>query len=170
RHGSAQVIFEDYPVRGYNYRMTDIQAAVGREQLKRLPGIIARRRALAQRYHGLLGQCLDSAPPAEPAWARSNWQSYPLRLACGVDQRGVMQEMLEAGIATRRGIMSIHMEASHTDAPLRQPLSRSEAARDHVILLPLYAQMTEAEQDQVIAALARALAHNRPAERYVTVA
>ena len=52
RHGSAQVAFESYPVLGYNYRMTDIQAAVGREQLLRLPEIIARRRALAGELSG----------------------------------------------------------------------------------------------------------------------
>jgi dTDP-4-amino-4,6-dideoxygalactose transaminase len=46
RHGSNQVIFETHPVLGYNYRMTDIQAAVGREQLRRLPGIVARRREI----------------------------------------------------------------------------------------------------------------------------
>ena len=54
RHGSNQVIFESYPTVGYNYRMTDIQAAVGREQLKRLPGIIKERRALADAYAVLL--------------------------------------------------------------------------------------------------------------------
>jgi len=56
RHGSAQVIFETHPVLGYNYRMTDIQAAVGREQLKRLPGIVARRRELADRYRAGLAE------------------------------------------------------------------------------------------------------------------
>ena len=55
RHGSQQVIFEDYLVLGFNYRMTDIQAAVGRKQLERLPEIVSRRRALAARYDELLG-------------------------------------------------------------------------------------------------------------------
>ena len=54
RHGSNQVIFETHPVLGYNYRMTDIQAAVGREQLKRLPGIVARRREIGEMYKRLL--------------------------------------------------------------------------------------------------------------------
>ena len=55
RHGSQQVIFEDYLVVGFNYRMTDVQAAVGRKQLERLPDLVSRRRAIAARYAELLG-------------------------------------------------------------------------------------------------------------------
>ena len=76
RHGSDQVIFESYPTVGYNYRMTDIQAAVGREQLKRLPGIVRERRELAARYRELLAPIAGLGLPHEPAWARSNWQSF----------------------------------------------------------------------------------------------
>ena len=74
RHASGQVIFESYPEIGYNYRMTDIQAAVGREQLKRLPLAVVRRRALAARYRELLDAVPHAIPPVEPAFARSNWQ------------------------------------------------------------------------------------------------
>src|SRR5262249_13800761 len=77
RHGSRQVIFESYPEVGFNYRMTDIQAAVGREQLKRLIGIVGRRRAMAARYATLLRSVDGVEAPREPEWARSNWQSYP---------------------------------------------------------------------------------------------
>jgi dTDP-4-amino-4,6-dideoxygalactose transaminase len=154
RHASASVVFETYPTPGFNYRMTDIQAAVGREQLKRLPAILQRRRALAARYTAALADLQDVRTPVEPAWARSNWQSYCVLLASGVDQRGVMQDMLSAGIATRRGIMCAHMEPACADIPLRRPLPRSEHARDHGVLLPLSAQMTDAEQDRVIDAFA----------------
>ena len=81
RHGSPQVIFEDYLIVGFNYRMTDIQAAVGRKQLKRLPDLVARRRTLAARYAELLGNIEGLRLPAEPDWARSNWQSYCVRSA-----------------------------------------------------------------------------------------
>ncbi len=157
RHGSPTVIFEDYPVQGYNYRMTDIQAAIGREQLKRLPSIIAQRRALADRYREALGGIDDMTLPAEPSWARSNWQSYCVLLAESVDQRRVMQSMLNSGVATRRGIMNMHQERAHSDVPLPHPLMRSQVARDHCVLLPLFAQMTTDEQDEVIAALKTAL-------------
>jgi perosamine synthetase len=76
RHGSAQVIFEDYLTVGFNYRMTDIQAAIGRRQLERLPALVSRRRLLASRYAELLGNVEELQLPLEPAWARSNWQSY----------------------------------------------------------------------------------------------
>lgn len=153
RHQSGQVVFEDYPELGFNYRMTDIQAAVGAEQLKRLPDIVARRRRLAQTYHEALGGIDGLGLPHEPAWARSNWQSYCVRLPEGCDQRLTMQAMLDAGIATRRGIMCSHREAAYLAQPLSHPLPRSEQAQDRCIMLPLYAQMTAAEQAQVVAAL-----------------
>ncbi len=156
RHQSNQVIFESYNEVGFNYRMTDIQAAVGREQLKRLPGIVAHRRELAARYHALLAGIPGLGLPHEPAWARSNWQSYCVCLPPGVDQRGVMQALLDDGISTRRGIMCIHRERAYADNVQVTPLALSEAAQDGCILLPLFPQMTQAEQVQVSQALKRA--------------
>jgi perosamine synthetase len=153
RHGANQVIFESYPTPGYNYRMTDIQAAVGREQLKRLPSIIERRRTLASRYQESLADVDGLGLPVEPVWARSNWQSYCVRLPSKNDQRSVMQAMLDTGISTRRGIMCSHREEAYKGLTLRQPLPESEAAQDHCILLPLFPQMTDEEQDVVINAL-----------------
>jgi len=158
RHGSNQVVFESYPMVGYNYRMTDIQAAVGREQLKRLPQIVKRRRELADAYRLLL----DKTPvpglrlPEEPAWARSNWQGFCVRLPDGCDQLSVMQSMLDDRIATRRGIMCSHREPAYRDLPPRGSLSRSEQAQDRCIILPLYHQMSESEQRRVVAALTKA--------------
>jgi perosamine synthetase len=158
RHGSPQVIFEEHPLLGYNYRMTDIQAAVGREQLKRLSDIVARRRALADRYAELLANNIGLVTPAEPSYARSNWQSYCVRLPDHCDQRAVMQTMLDAGIATRRGIMCSHREAVYAATPLRVPLPHSEAAQDRCIILPLYPQMTAIEQEEVATVLKKACA------------
>lgn len=156
RHGASQVIFESYPELGYNYRMTDIQAAVGREQLKRLPEIVARRRLLAERYRGLLAGLAGIGLPFEPEWARSNWQSFCVRLPAKCDQRAVMQSLLDSGVSTRRGIMCSHREQAYRDLPLRQPLPHSEQAQEHCVLLPLYDQMTDAEQSQVATALTQA--------------
>jgi dTDP-4-amino-4,6-dideoxygalactose transaminase len=153
RHGSNQVIFESYPTLGYNYRMTDIQAAVGREQLKRLPEIVARRRALAERYRTLLADVRGIQLPFEPEWARSNWQSYCIRLPERCDQRAIMQHMLDRGISARRGIMCSHREEAYRNNPQRSPLPHSEQAQEHCVLLPLYHQMTDAEQAQVATAL-----------------
>jgi perosamine synthetase len=153
RHGSPQVIFEDYLVAGFNYRMTDIQAAIGRKQLERLPELVSRRRAIASRYTELLGNIDGLRLPEEPKWARSNWQSYCVRLPDRLDQRFVMQSLLDKGIATRRGIMCSHREPPYAEAEQRHNLRQSELAQDRSILLPIYAQMDEEDQVRVADAL-----------------
>jgi dTDP-4-amino-4,6-dideoxygalactose transaminase len=168
RHGAKQVIFESYPMLGYNYRMTDIQAAVGREQLKRLPEILEQRRYLAQRYQEKLADVPGLKLPTEPSWAKSNWQSFCVRLTERCDQLQAMQQMLDAGIATRRGIMCAHRESAYQteawscgvepkacecEVGKCDRLSESEQAQDHTVLLPLFHQMTEQEQDYVVEVL-----------------
>jgi dTDP-4-amino-4,6-dideoxygalactose transaminase len=159
RHSARDIIFEDYPVLGFNYRMTDIQAAIGREQLKRLPEMVARRRMRAARYHEQLSSVAGVHAPVEPAWARSNWQSYSIRLGDGIDQRAVMQRMLDAGVATRRGVMNAHEEGAYPPSSWSAPagLACSERARNTTVLLPLYHQMTDDEQDQVVRTLRSAI-------------
>ena len=166
RHEAKEVNFESYPVVGYNYRMNDIQAAIGREQLKSLPQIIERRRFLAERYTKLLADVPGLRLPVESPWARSNWQSYCVDLSDGCDQRQVMQAMLDAGVSTRRGIMCAHREPAYrqglwswscgagpgkcgclTGTCAR--LGESEKAQDHAIILPLFHQMTEEDQHKV---------------------
>jgi perosamine synthetase len=158
RHGAKEVTFESYPVLGYNYRMTDIQAAIGREQLKRLPDGVQLRRLAAQRYRGLFADVPGIRLPEEPSWARSNWQSFCVGLPEGSDQHRIMQTMLDLGIATRRGVMCAHREPAYKEFPSRHPLSLSEQAQDHCILLPLYPQMNEDDQRRVVDALVQALA------------
>jgi dTDP-4-amino-4,6-dideoxygalactose transaminase len=155
RHGAAKVVFEQYLEVGYNYRLSDIQGAVGREQLKRLPSLITPRRRQAARYQEGLSDCPQLALPKEPVWARSNWQSYWITLTreCPKSQVEVMQTLLSRGIHTRRGVMCAHREPAYRDVTLRQPLPVSEYLQDHSIILPSYPDMTDAEQDQVIAAL-----------------
>ena len=167
RHIAKQVVFEEYVALGYNYRMTDIQAAVGREQLKRLPVMLERRRMLAGRYAELLSGIPGIGLPKQPSWARSNWQSYCVRLPQQFDQHCFMQNLLDEGISTRRGVMCTHREPAFDSMPqcVRFSLTESEAVQDRTIILPLYHQMTEAEQDRVVAAVAKtctsfsALAH-----------
>lgn len=157
RHSSSTVIQEEYPVLGYNYRMTDIQAAIGREQLTRLSGIVSRRRALAERYRERLANVAGVSLPTEPEWARTNWQSYAVRVDAG-HRRQIMQRMLDAGISTRRGAMNAHREAAYPAGTWRAAgaLRESEAAHDAAIVLPLFHQLTEADQDRVADELARA--------------
>jgi dTDP-4-amino-4,6-dideoxygalactose transaminase len=153
RHVSSKVVFESYPTIGYNYRMTDIQAAVGREQLKRLPEIVRQRRELATRYGKLLQGIEGLKLPLEPKWARTNWQSYCVELPTGCDQREMMQELLDAGVSTRRGVMCSHRERTYAASAQDSLLMRSQHAQDRCILLPIYPRMRATEQERVTFAL-----------------
>jgi len=157
RHGSAKVIIEDYPTVGYNYRMTDVQAAVGRKQIGRLGDLVTLRRKHAARYRSRLADIEGLGLPVEPEWARSNWQSFCVMLPEGADQLTVMQNLLDRGISTRRGIMCSHREAPYTHEIRRHDLQRSEIAQDRSILLPIFAQMTDDQLDQVVGAVAGVL-------------
>jgi dTDP-4-amino-4,6-dideoxygalactose transaminase len=160
RHASNSVIFESYPEIGFNYRLTDIQAAVGREQLKRLPEFLRRRREIAVTYRELLRDIPDLHLPAEPDWARSNWQSFCVRLAQGLPQKQVMQTLLDRGIATRRGIMCAHREPAYRHQEWRSAgkLTESERAQEECILLPIYHQLAKEEQALIASNLRAAIA------------
>lgn len=160
RHQSATVVHEQYVQVGYNYRLTDVQAAIGRAQLHRLPDIVARRRTLAERYTRLFEGVDPIIVPEEPSWARTNWQSYCVRLRDAGLQRPVMQHALSKGIATRRGVMCTHREPAYTAVAWRScgDLCHSEAAQDTGIILPLYHDMSDAEQDHVAETIRQACA------------
>jgi len=161
RHGSDRVVFEEYDELGFNYRMTDLQAAVARAQLGRMPAMIERRRLLAERYGELLAGVEGLRVPEEPAWARSNWQSFCVRLPDWCDQRAVMQALLDGGVQTRRGVMCTHREPAYAIEPWQagpSGLAESERAQDRCILLPLYHQLTLEDQETVARALRAACA------------
>jgi perosamine synthetase len=149
RHSARKIIFEDYVTTGFNYRMTDVQAAIGIEQLKRLPGFLEQRKQLAALYGERLKQISWLEPPHEPSYCRSNWQSYPVKVLehSPVSRDGLMQRLLDSGISSRRGIMNAHQEPPYSAHPA---LKQSEAARDSVVLLPLYAGMTDTEAETVV--------------------
>ncbi len=150
RHTSSSIIFEEHSVIGFNYRMTDIQAAVGREQLKRMPDIVARRRQIASRFTSAFSEADGVVPPVEPAWARTNYQSYIVRIPDGAEQRDVMQRLLDRGVSSRRGIMNAHREAPYQG---RRELPVSEWAQDRHIILPLFPTMTGEEIEFVVSAV-----------------
>jgi dTDP-4-amino-4,6-dideoxygalactose transaminase len=159
RHNSSRVVSESYAQLGYNYRLTDIQAAIGREQLERLPAMVARRRELVGRYQQRLVDIPGIVTPSEPIWARSNWQSYAVRLRSPLRQSTAMQQMLDEGIATRRGVMNAHQEGAYPPETWRgapHALDNSEEVSATSLVLPLFHEMTDLEQDRVVTALERA--------------
>jgi len=152
RHTASQVVVESYDEVGYNYRMTDLQAAIGVIQLQRLDDMLARRRTLAMRYSG----CLSSIPwlevPYEPAGCSHNFQSYMLRLKSDapISRDELMQRLLDRDVSSRRGIMAIHRELPYHDESWDKLLPVTNLVADTTIILPLFHEMTEVEQDYVM--------------------
>lgn len=157
RHRSKTIVTESYPIFGYNYRMTDVQAAIGIAQLDRLDALLKKRREIAQTYdrafESVSGLEIYRAP-SNQVW---NQQTYLIRLSGANAERrdAFMQRMLDDGIATRRGIMSIHREACYVERFGQMSYPQSESASDQCVCLPLYTQMTATEVDQVIDAVRR---------------
>jgi perosamine synthetase len=150
RHAADKVVVEHYPERGWNARMTDLQAAVGLKQLEVLETILAERRRLAERYNALLGGMPTVETPTEPDYARRTWQSYPVRVRpeAGVSAADLMDALLREGVATRRGIMAIHHEASYANCA--GPLPHTDAAARDFVLLPLFPGLADEQQDHVV--------------------
>jgi dTDP-4-amino-4,6-dideoxygalactose transaminase len=152
RHKSQTVMTESYDEVGYNYRMTDVQAALGLVQLSRVDGFIARRRSLAARYSEELTRIGWLIPPHEPSNCRHNFQSYMARLSLDapVSRDTLMQGLLDRSISTRRGIMASHREEPYRDPKWDGKLPQTNAATDESIILPLFHQMTDEQQSYVI--------------------
>jgi perosamine synthetase len=178
RHGArGAALLPTFDMVGYNYRMTDLQAAVGVAQLGKLPGILTDRIARAKRYDALLAGIPGLVRPAEPEGHRHSYQSYVCRLDTdGLSEReirhgnavrnGVMQALEDERIATRQGTHAVHMLDYYARTYGYQPMDLPGAfAADQLSLtLPLYAGMTDAEQDRVVERLTHHLAR---AERTV---
>lgn len=155
RHSATQVVFESYDEVGYNYRMTDLQAGIGLVQLERLPEMLNRRRMLALRYSERLSAILWLIVPIEPANCHHNFQSYMVRLQTDapVTRDQLMQELLSRGVASRKGIMAIHRELPYRDVRWEAQLPVTGLVTDTALILPLFYEMTEEEQDYVIECL-----------------
>jgi dTDP-4-amino-4,6-dideoxygalactose transaminase len=154
RHNADDVVFESYPERGWNYRMTDLQAALGLCQLEALDEILAERRRQAERYNAALAALPFIDPPFEPGYAQRTWQSYPASISphSPLSRTELMRALHRDGIATRRGVMAAHHERPYAGQGLLLP--HTEAAARTVILLPLYPGLEDAAQDHVIERLA----------------
>jgi perosamine synthetase len=151
RHGSNKVMSESYDDVGYNYRMTDMQAALGSVQLGRLDGMLAKRRGFALRYTERLAHVPWLLPPQEPSGLRHNYQSYMMRLTSDapLGREELMQKLLDRGVSTRRGIMAIHREAPYR-GDWDKLLPVTNMVTDSAIILPLHHEMTEDDHDYVV--------------------
>lgn len=150
RHASAGPLFEHYLETGYNYRMTDIQAAVGLVQLGRLEAMVQRRRELAAQYHALLDGVPGLRAVRDPEYGQGNYQSFWVLLdeefPGGRD--AALVRLAAAGVSARRGIMAAHLEPAyqdtkHVELPVTERLTRDS------LILPLFHTMTAAQQQRV---------------------
>lgn len=164
RHGSGRVVIESYDEVGFNYRMTDMQAALGLVQLGRLDAMVARRRELAARYQEAFAAIPGVVTAADPDYGTTNYQSFWLLLPddSPVGRTELLQLLLEDGISARRGIMAAHLEPAYAGHP-HAPLPVTERLTERSVVLPLYHQLTAADQDHVVDVVLRSVA-SRPAD------
>jgi dTDP-4-amino-4,6-dideoxygalactose transaminase len=150
RNSATEVIREEYLEVAYNYRMTDIQAAMGVEQLRRLPNLLERRRKLASRYDTAFANHPVIRTPRVPDDVEWNVQSYAIRLDGwpAVARDELMGRLLAGGVASRPGVMTAHREPAYATDRVRLPVS--EAASDSSLIVPLFASMTDSEVDDTI--------------------
>jgi perosamine synthetase len=158
RHAANDVVIESYPERGWNQRMTDMQAALGLCQLELLDEILEDRRRLATRYTAAIERIPYLDPPFEPDYAERTWQSYAVRLEADapIGRNELMRRLLRDGVPTRRGVMAIHEEPAY--AGVEASLPQTAAATRDSLMLPLFAGLTDEQQDHVIGSLATHLA------------
>jgi dTDP-4-amino-4,6-dideoxygalactose transaminase len=158
REAAKGAVIEEYLEVGFNYRMTDIQAAVGLVQLTRLEGIVAQRRALADRYRELLAGVEGVIAPQDPVWGTSNYQSFVVRLTPQVrtSRNDVLAALAAEGISGRRGIMASHLEPAYREH-VHGDLSVTEELTARSLILPLYHGLSDDDQERVVEVLARAV-------------
>ncbi len=155
RHQSDKVLFEDHLEVGYNYRMTDFQAAIGLKQLEKLDWIISQRREIALRYINELKEIECIILPEEKEGYFSNYQSFSIYLkeSCRISRNELMQKLLDAGIASRRGIMTSHRESAYKNDYSEISLPNSEDASDRSIMIPIFIPMENSDIELVISNL-----------------
>lgn len=155
RHASVLPAPEVYSEVGYNYRMTDLQAAVGIVQLGRLPAIVARRREIAARYQDAVAGIEGLRAVRDPEHGTGNFQSFWVEVLDGypTDREGLLEALAHADISARRGIMAAHRQPPYRDLVPEGGLPNTERLTDHTLILPVFHALSEADQDRVIAVL-----------------
>lgn len=156
RHRSSQPVIESYLEVGFNYRMTDIQAAVGLVQLGKLDAMVSRRRELAAAYQQALAAVPGLRAVQDPAWGESNFQSFWVEV--NEDYPLSRNELLTAlageGISARAGIMAAHRQPAYAGRR-HGDLSVTDRLTERTLILPMFHTMTEAEQQRVVALIRR---------------
>jgi perosamine synthetase len=154
RHASTKPVLEAYLETGFNYRMTDIQAAVGLVQLRKLAATVAERRELAARYQRELAGISGLTMVTDPEHGETNYQSFWVRLddRFPVSRDELLVRLSDAGVSARRGIMAAHVEPAYADVSSPR-LPATETLSLNSLILPVFHGMTDTQQDRVVAVL-----------------
>lgn len=153
RHSNILAPAEEYAEVGFNYRMTDLQAAIGLVQLGRLSEMVSRRRANVALYRNGLADIPGLRLVKDPAWGTSNFQSFWIEVQSDfpLDRDGLLAHLARHEISARRGIMSAHRQPAYRGRDAgNADLSVTERLADHTLILPLYHQLEDADRDRVI--------------------
>jgi dTDP-4-amino-4,6-dideoxygalactose transaminase len=142
---------------GYNFRLTDLQAAVGIEQLKRLPAIVKERAELAANYYSLLSSVSEVRLRDVVATEKWNWQSFPIEISSRSEDGVIhlIEKLQSGGVSVKQGIMNAHEEPTYQAQKWRLP--QSESRRRSTMLLPFFNGMTHVQQRVVVQKLKEAL-------------
>lgn len=143
---------------GYNYRLTNVQAAMGCAQLEQLPDFIAHKRQIAGRYSEAIKFIPGITPPAEAPWAASNLWLYTVRIDANVygqSSRDVMRRLSQAGIQARPFWQPMHLSPVHRDCQAT-PCDVATRLWEECLSLPCSTHLKCEEQDRVIAVLGSA--------------
>lgn len=152
RHKARGTIYAAYPVMGFNYRMTDIQGAMGVEQMKKLPAILARKQEIGRWYDEGLAEIAEVEPPFVPAHSVHSYQSYLITFRSGsaIDRDALLRQMAERGISCRHGIAPMHWEPYYRELYGELHLPITESVSQSTMFLPIYPQMTEQELQYIV--------------------
>lgn len=153
RHGSVLAPPESYDEIGFNYRMTDLQAALGIVQLGRLAEVVERRRGLAAAYTKAIEELPGLRAVADPPHGTTNFQSYWVEVLpeYPLDREQLLHRLAEADISARRGIMAAHRQPAYAHVDVRLPVT--ERLTHSTLILPLFHQMSDSDQARVIEVL-----------------
>jgi perosamine synthetase len=159
RHEAKGTILQAYDEAGFNYRMTDLQGAVGLVQLGRLGDIQRERRAQAAFYDRALAELPEIETPYVPSWAEHAWSSYCVRVrsAAPVDAPTLVARMATRGVSCRHGIPPLHHEPYFRARMPGLCLPETEAAARETLFLPIFPGLTAEQQALVVRSLREAL-------------
>lgn len=151
RHRSVLPPAEEYTEVGFNFRMTDLQAAMGLVQLRRLDEIVARRRELAVRYREELSDIPGLRCVADPDYGTSNFQSFWVEVQAPfpLTRDELLVDLAADNVSARRGIMAAHREPPYVGTSTVS-LPVTERLTDSTLILPLFHTLTLDDQDRVI--------------------